>query len=347
MLTSQLLETFIYITGVFFGIIAVIFLYLIIKRKQQQLFYWKVDRYIQGHNDAWYTYLIMDGAPVSSVKNEAEKAAVDQIFVTYMTTINNKEVRQRIAEYATQHLQSFYVKQLKSTDLAVRLNVLQRMLLFDLSFLRLEIENRMKKKRIKSMEEYNLCMRVVSNENSWLFLAHMYKPCLQLKEYEYKVILSQVDVKYIEYFMNHFKTAPIDLKLALLDYLSLSSNLEQSYLLFYENQLSSIYKEIRIRALKTIASFGLLSDLQQYEPFVRSQEWEERLMLAKVLRFSNDERVYQYLQQLMKDSNWKVRKQAAMSLNTMRGGVAILEQIIQINDDKYATDMAKEILKVG
>lgn len=346
MITNKILLGAIVCITVFIGIIMLLFFYLVYKRRSEQRFNHQVNTYIKQHENEWYNHLVK-GEPIGKMgENFTVKVAIDKIFVTYITTINNKEVRERISKYASLKLQGYYQNQLKSSDLSIRLNVLQRTLLFELDFMVLQIERKLKKNEIQSVEEYILALRMMAKYNSNLFLAHLYKPRMKFNEYDYKVILAQVDVTYITHIKQNFEQLPIHLRLALLEYLSFNSNVDIEYLTFYEELLSSVYKEIRIRALKSIAVFGMLTDIKKYEQFVHSNDWEERLMVAKILRFAYENQAHPYLQVLIKDSQWQVRKQAAQSLKGMRGGNEILLQIIEQNEDMYASDMAREVLKV-
>lgn len=307
----------------------------------------KINAFIERNEADWYAYLVENKPILRYSNNPVTMAAIDKILVSYATTINNKDILQRVSKYAGLNMRNYYKKQLKSNDEAVRLNVLQRTLLLELEFLVPNIEQHLRNRRHDSMEEYLLMLRVVSKYNRNLFLAHVYKPRVTFYDYEYKVLLSNIDDDYIGYFKDDFDQLPIRLKLALLDFLSLSTNLNDAYLSFYERLLESEYLEIRIRALKAISSFGMISNLKLYKPFADSSDWEERLMLAKILRFVTEEQAYTILQQFMYDSEWQVRKQAAVSLKGMPKGAIILKQIAEKNEDEYASDMAKQALELG
>lgn len=347
MINSKILLGALITCGVMLVIIFCIFLYLVYKRLKEIRTHSKLNAYIQEYEKSWYNYLVRNVPLDHRPYNQTILMGIDRIFVSYMTTLSNEDIQHRISNYAALNMQNYYIKRLKSSNKSVRINVLQRGLLLQLKFLVPIIEQNLRRKHIGSMEEYLLMLRVISKYNRNLFFAHIYKPRLPLQDYEYKVLLSNIDESYIEYFKNHFHGLPIRLKLALLDFLSLSTNLNNAYLSFYERLLKSECVEIRIRSLKAIAAFGMVSDLTLYKGFVESSDWEERLMLAKILRFVVEEEAYTYLQNLMLDPNWQVRKQAALSLVNMPKGQKILMQLIDRNEDSYAADMAREVMKLG
>lgn len=328
-------------------VIFCIFMYLVYKGMERNRINEKMNAYFEQYKTEWYNYLVFNEPLEHRPENNITMMAIDHLFVSYLTTLNNETIHRKISEYASLNMQDYYIEQIKSRDRSVRLNVLQRTLLLELDFLVPIIEQHLKNKRDYEMEEYLLMLRVVAKYNRNLFYAHVYQPKLPLNDYEYKLLLSTIDEGYIDYFTNHFDSLPTGLKLVLLDYLSLSTNVSNDSLSFYERLLTSENQELRIRVLKAIASFGMVSDLQLYERFVDSSSWEERLMMAKILRFVKEERSYHNLQRLIADSNWQVRKQAAISLLNMPGGRVILQQIIDSENDLYAADMAREVMKLG
>lgn len=328
-------------------IIFCIFMYLVYKGMERDRINEKMNAYFEQYKTEWYNYLVYDKPLDHRPENNITMKAIDHLFVSYLTTLNNETIHKKVSEYTSLNMQDYYIEQIKSRDRSVRLNVLQRTLLLELDFLVPIIEQHLKHKRDYEMEEYLLMLRVVAKYNRNLFYAHVYQPKLPLNDYEYKLLLSTIDEGYIDYFTNHFDALPIVLKLALLDYLSLSTNVSNDSLSFYERLLISDNQELRIRVLKAIASFGMISNLQLYERFVASASWEERLMMAKILRFVKEEKSYQALELLIADSNWQVRKQAALSLLNMPKGQVILQEIIDSKKDLYAADIAREVMKLG
>ncbi|WP_254865305.1 HEAT repeat domain-containing protein [Solibacillus isronensis] len=242
--------------------------------------------------------------------------------------MNKEEILERASTYAALNMKNYYVKQLTSRDEAVRLHALQRTLILDLEFLVPLIERRLKENRTGSMEEYLLMLKVAAKYNRNLFLAHMYKPRLTFYDNEYHLLLSNIEDSYCDYFKDHFEELPIQLKLAFLETLCLKENLHATYLTFFEGLLVSECNEIRLRALRAVSSFGEISHLKHYENFVHSSHWEERLLVAEILRFVTEEESYLYLEKLLQDSNSNVRKQAALSLMDVPNGKAILQGII-------------------
>ena len=337
--------------GVFLVVIGCLLFYLITMRLRQVRREQSIQEYIEEYKDVWYRYLVL-GKDVerihsSRVTHPYIKEAVDRILVTYVSSINNPDMLERISHFCSLNFKKYYRSMLYHPSWGIRMNGLYRALDFRLSFLVPDVEFLLKKKRYTSEEEYLVILRILSIYNRNLFLSHFYHPSYTFKEFQYKTLLSHLDESYIEEFIHSFESLPPHLKIALLDYLSFDSKMAISYLKFYESLLSNLESEIRIRALKAISHFGMITSIRYYGGFVDSPYWEERLMLAKLLIHVKERDAKPLLQKLLQDESWWVRKQAAITLNSVRYGVEVLQRIAEQTEDRYAAEMAKEILQVG
>ncbi len=337
--------------AILFLAIISIFIYLVINRVYQMKREQAICQYIEEQEDAWYRYLVLGEnlsyLSGSRVQEPYVKEAIDRIFVTYAMMINNTAIIERISAFARLNAHSYYQNMLYHRNWGVRMNGLDRTLDFHLDFLAPDIEKILKQKKYSSMEEYLMLLRIIAIYNESLFLAHFYKPDYPFKEFEYKSLLSRLEEHYIEHFVENFDQLPPFLRISLLDFLSFQTRVEIKYLHFYESLLDHFEPEIRVRALKVIGQFGMITSIDLYKPFVHSESWEERFMLAKLLVHADDVEARPLLEQMVLDESWWVRKQAAVSLNSVRYGAKVLLQIAEQQEDPYAAEMAKEILGVG
>lgn len=339
---EEILTGILIICSVMLFILLCIYFFAIYRKNRKKRSFNKINHYIQQNDRDWYNYLVLN-LPLrnhSTTKNEL--AAIDTIFVSYVTSMNKEEILERASTYAALNMKNYYTKQLTSRDEADRLHALQRTLILDLEFLVPLIERRLKDNRTGSMEEYLLMLKVAAKYNRNLFLAHMYKPRLPFNDNEYHLLLSNIEDSYSDYFKDHFEELPIQLKLAFLETLCLKENLNATYLTFFEGLLVSECNEIRLRALRAISSYGEISHVKHYEEFVDSTHWEERLLLAEILRFVKEGDSYTYLKKLMLDPNSNVRKQAALSLMDLPEGQAILQQVSDSEELILTTQVSVE-----
>jgi hypothetical protein len=351
MIENQTLSYALFIIAIFLIVIGSLLSYLIVMRVRQVRREQHIKDYINKYQDTWYRYLVL-GEDVgrlhdSRVMDSYIKEAVDRILKTYISSINNPDVLERISHFCSLNFKKHYRSMLYHRNWGVRMNGLYRTLDFRLSFLLPDIEHLLKKKRYTSEEEYLVILRILSMYNRNLFLAHFYHPSYSFKEFQYKTLLSHMDESYIEEFIYSFSSLPPYLKIALLDYLSFNPKMDISYLKFYESLLSNTESEIQIHALKAIGHFGMITSIRYYQGFINSPHWEERLMLAKLLIHVEEKDAKPLLEKLLQDKSWWVRKQAAITLNSLRYGVEVLQRIAEQKEDLYAAEMAKEILQVG
>ncbi|WP_342575364.1 HEAT repeat domain-containing protein [Solibacillus sp. FSL K6-1781] len=324
---EEILKGILIICSVMLFILLCIYFYAIYRKNRKKHSFNKINNYIQQNERDWYNYLVLNKPLRNHSTTKNELAAIDTIFVSYVTTMNKEEILERASTYAALNMKNYYVEQLNSRDETVRLHVLQRTLILELEFLVPLIERRLKDNRIGSIEEYLLMLQVAAKYNRNLFLAHMYKPRLTFYDSEYHLLLSNIENSYCDYFKDHFEELPIQLKLAFLEFSCLNMNMNPSYLSLFEQLLTSECPGIRLRALRAISSYGKISHVKHYEAFVHSALWEERLLLAEILRFVKEDDSYTYLKMLMLDSNSHVRKQAALSLMDLPDGQVILQQV--------------------
>lgn len=337
---EEILMGILIICSVMLFILLCIYGFMIYQKNRKKRTFININNYIRENERDWYNYLVLNKPLGHHSYKKMELAAIDTIFVSYITTMDKDEIREKASTYAALNMKNYYTKQLTSLDEADRLHALQRILILDLEFLVPLIERRLKDNRTGSMEEYLSMLRVMAKYNRNLFLAHMYKPRMTFQNGEYHMLLSNLDETYVEYFKDNFEELPLQLKLAYLETLCLKQNLTNAYLQLLERLLESECAEIRIRVLRAISSYGEISHIKHYENFVQSSLWEERLLLAEILRFVTEQVSYTYLQTLLHDPNSNVRKQAALSLMDLPDGKAVLQQVSGSGEESSAATVA-------
>lgn len=341
---EEILTGILIICSAMLFILLCIYFYSIYQKNRQKRLFNRINTYVQENERDWYNYLVLNKPLGNHSNQKTELAAIDNIFVSYITTMNKEEIREKASAYAALNMKNYYLKKIMSRDESVRIHALQRTLIIELEFLVPLIEQRLKENRTGSMEEYLWMLRVATKYNRNLFLAHLYKPRLTFYNDEYHLLLLNVDENYLEYFKDSFEELPIQLKLAFLESLCLNRNLNTAYLTLFEHLLLSECAGIRIRALRAISSFGKILHIEHYEDFVQSSLWEERLLLAEILRFVTEQESYTYLQKLLLDPNSNVRKQAALSLMDLPNGKAVLQQV---SDNGEEIPAAATLVEVG
>lgn len=159
----------------------------------------------------------------------------------------------------------------------------------------------------------------------------------------YKEVVRRLDERNFEYLIQHnLKLLCIDLQVAILALIG--EKQEISYLSKVEEELQNDHIEIRLQALKTICELEYITDVTKVEPFFRSHIWQERMLVAKVIRALQLERFKKELIVLIGDENWWVRYAAAEAFSHFKDGQILLQYIQKKHEDRYARDMAHQWL---
>jgi len=199
------------------------------------------------------------------------------------------------------------------------------------------------KARNLSAEEQFLLLKIYSSFDSKTFLKEFLSLTVAFSEFEYKKLLAGVSSEILEELLDCFDKLPLNVQCSIIDILGIKRNSE--YLSFLESMLQHENTEIRIRSLKAIYAIGIISDLNQYMPFIDSSIWEERLMMAKLLGVLPLSEAGLHLEKLLTDQSWWVRSQAATTIGKYKDGEKLLKQVILETKDSFAADMANEVLK--
>lgn len=309
--------------------------------KQQQ----KVDAYIQTHQEMWYDYLVT-GSPLPEAfafKQPHQLLAIETVLFSYMRHVADEQIRQRVTEFASRHFQDLYRKRLKSRRWNVRMNTLYRVGTFGMVDLLPELQRMMK--RPQSSEEYFRILTLYSHYLPDEFFSEFYKVQKKFNQYQLKKLFSVMTPQTRSRLLQSFQLlsrkgqyATIELLGKMREYTSLS------FLMALLNHPDS---EIRIRALKAIYELDMLVQVDRIKPLVRSEAWQERLMVARVLDTVPIDQVKAIYLNLIRDTNWWVRNEAARVLSQTRAGKQVLKQIVAEATDPFAVDASQKYLLKG
>jgi hypothetical protein len=301
--------------------------------------------YTKEKKSVWYRFLI-EGEDLWKQlipANKFEQKAVEEMLINYANNIVDATVLQKIESFVETYLRDDYRNRLKSKKWSIRINTLYRIFDFRMYSLMDDCIEMLNAKKSYSEEEYFLIYKILSfHHHNELFISHMINPKYTIGEMEYKKLLFHADKQTLQQFILKYEDLPKSLKHTLIDIIGLKYGVD--YILFLEDKLEDNDVEVRIRVLKAIGQIGFIRNMELYLPFIESDYWEERLMAAKLLGNVPISTAQQYLEELLQDSTWWVRSQAAKTLRGSKFGKEILESFIHSSDDRYAVDMAREVL---
>ncbi|MFK2826881.1 hypothetical protein QYG89_14595 [Bacillus sp. B190/17] len=325
-------------------VLVMVFIYIAVQRMRQNRMNEKIQQYIKKYSEDWYSYLIEggDSKGISTIKAAYERNAIDQILIRYAKNISGEHTLRRISDFAEHYLQDYYRDMLNSNSWSIRMNALNKILDLRLGFLLDDILKMLKREKSYSDQEYLVMYKILSVFKDDYFIYHLLHPKCTLSEFEYKRILYTADLNHLKELVRKLEDLPRTLQYVVIDMIGIRRYVE--YIPFLEGLLVSDDREQRIRVLKSIGLIGYITNIDKYVPFVESSVWEERLMAAKLLRHVHLSQSSPYLERLIKDSSWWVRKQAADTLISQKMGEKVLELVILSGNDRYAVDIAKEVL---
>jgi len=315
-------------------------MYLLFQRQREIRFEKTRDTYLQNYSQHWYNYLINDEifSIVLVPRGRAQVAAIEMIFSSYLKNIMNVKVNHKIKEFSNLYLKKFYEKDLSSKRWSIRMNALYRIADLRIEEL-LDTCQQFEKTKI-SEEEFFQLLKIYSLFQPEWFIEKIKEPEVNYSESEYRrlFVLLEDDV-FIRLFED-FDSWTKNIQFAAIDTAAVKRNMQ--YIDKLKQLLTHEFPEIKIRALKGLYEIGVIDEIDPYVPFVTSDMWEARLMVAKIFNHAPLNYTYTYLEQLLQDENWWVRSQAAKTIAEDREGIVKLQQFMESSNDQYAIEMAQE-----
>jgi hypothetical protein len=324
-------------------ILVILSIYMLFNSIRSKVAAEKIETYLRNNQELWYRYLNDEIAlPLQLIpNNDVEIQAIEKIFFAYTGNISNPAIKEKIRNFSNQYLKQYYSRLLLSRKWSLRVNTLYRISGFGIDSLFAECKELGKKRKLSPEERFGLLF-IYSMFDREGFIEEFANLSIELSEYEYKKLLISFKPEVLERLTHKVNEFPLVYQYYFIDVLGMRRNF--NFLPFLENNLNHENPEIRIRSLKAIGEIGAATDLDKYKSFVRAPEWEERLMLAKLLCAFPLERAYPLLEQLLQDKNWWVRSNAAKTIINSKDGKAKLETFIANSKDQYAIEAACEVL---
>lgn len=271
-----------------------------------------------------------------------KQKAMEELLSRYVKILEGEEEKKRLSDLASDCLQGYYRKRLKSSRWSHRMNALYHIEDFHMIKLLDEVVILSKKKNL-THQEFIHVLRILATfqYNGLKELLHYH----DLSEYEYRSILMRLNHDLFDQFVLSFHKSTPPLQFAILDVISLKRALE--YRFFTENIFRSYKSEIRLRALKALAEIGYVSNIEPYFQLLYSSSWQERMVAAKLIGSIKEEKGIPRLIELLHDQIWWVRQQAGQSISQFPNGKEILQSVLETSKDTFARDMAWDWLHKG
>jgi len=298
------------------------------------------------HSDELYHYLVNGDQSEALVPNASNYKGIELLLKKFLSVIDGEELRQRVKTYTEQYFTLYYRHNLNRGKWSVRMNTLYNIVEFQMDTLWEDITRKLNKPKECSTEEYlQMCKSIIRSHDP-NFLSYIRSGTKALAPFQYREIVDILSDEQLQMVFDRFEVLPAELKYGVIDMVSIHMKVDYipilEQLLFSETTEPD--EEMRIRLLKAVANIGYTDNIAAYFRFVDSPRWEERAMTAKLFGALNTPVAWPHLRKFTKDPSWYVRNEASVALSKSREGLEILQEIAMSSKDRYAQDMAKEIL---
>ena len=333
------------LTLTFSGLLVILLTYLIIRKafviKKRRT----IETYKQRYNSVIFK-LLTDGGYSRELnpQNNQQLKAIEEMLSRYANVLEGEQEKKALSELASLYLKDYYRKRLQSKRWSRRMNVLYHIEDFHIRPLLKDVYKMVKKKGL-SYEETVHILRILASFQFEDILGLLTKDFSNLSEFEYRSIVIRLEQKQMDQFVLSFHKLQTSLQMALLDVLSIKKELSYQY--FIEKVFLNYTGEIKLRALKALASIGVVKDIDLYLDLMDSDKWQERMLAAKLIGSLKEEKGIPRLMELLHDRSWWVRHQAGQSISQFSNGKEILTRILETTKDPFAKDMAWEWIHKG
>ncbi|WP_027963576.1 HEAT repeat domain-containing protein [Halalkalibacillus halophilus] len=334
------------------SIVVTLFLLLIFSLYIYLLFQYKKQSNIEQHVNIKSEYyfnrmlsIIFDKDYLSNEdfpKSHEDYIALERVLVYLAQHFQGEELNETISSYADGFFSNQFKKKLKGKSWSIRINTLHRIYQLDMKSLEDELKEMILNGQIYTKEENFQMMKIMFRMDGFFALEQLSREALKLNDFDQKRLLYEMEDQYVFSLMEQFNELNYKLQLNIIEVIGIRRFPEA--VLFLEDQLHSLDSETRIRSLKSISNIGYVENVEKYHQFVTANNWEERLMLAKILAFVRSNRSVNHLVTLMHDNTWAVRVAAANSLMVHKNGKAVIENLFDYSEDQFTKDVAKEVL---
>jgi hypothetical protein len=327
------------------SLLIILLLYLIIRKVQDIKNRREIESYKKRINTQIFS-IIAEGKRFRGIGCETatKQQAMEELLSRYVKILEGEEEKKRLSDLASDCLQGYYRKRLKSIKWSHRMNALYHIEDFQMIKLLDEVVNLSKKKNITHQENIHILRILATFQYRGLkeMLPNLYDV---LSEYEFRSILMRLNHELFDQFVLSFHKSPPSLQYAILDVISLKKALKYRFLT--ENIFTTYKGEVRLRALKALAEIGYVSHIDPYLQLLDSSSWQERMVAAKLIGVIKEEKGIPKLIELLHDQIWWVRSQAGQSISQFPNGKVILQSVLETSKDAFARDMAWDWLHKG
>lgn len=327
------------------SILGLILLYLVIKKAVENRKTSKIENQKALYSEPLFSYLLNPELNRKLIPDNLIKIqAIEQLLSRYVEILEGESEKKNLYSIAELYLSNYYKAGLQSKNWSKRMNALYHIEDFNIHSLKLDVLSLISRKKATKAEKV-LGLRILAFFYYENLLDELVTKHSTLSELDYRSILMKASDHTIDECILRFHKSKPTLQKAVLDILAIKNELK--YVSFIESVFHSYSGEIRLRALKTLATIGYVKNISPYIPLCKSEVWQERMMVARLFGAIQEEEGLICLIDLLHDQTWWVRSQAAQSIKNLPNGIKLLKNVYQTSKDPFAVDMAFEWINKG
>ncbi|WP_404448520.1 HEAT repeat domain-containing protein [Sutcliffiella horikoshii] len=346
MLINSLVSIVLVIIFSFFILLSILFIYMLVTKLIQNNHRQKIDQHKEELRAKVFEYLYRQNQDILEQDWKGKQwKAMEELFSDFADVVQGDEVQERITLFANTHFMEKYKRNLIHRRWSIRMNSLYAIEDFHLKSMVPYLLNIYEKRSLTQEERRQLLKILVRFQtNHWGEL--LKEPKWRLSEFMYRSLLGVMTESQFQVMVTNFDDFPEYIQLPVLDMIGIEGKRE--FFPFLENLLRISSGEKKIRILKAMNELGYSKIMEWMEHVdFKESSWEERLMLSKLLGRTNHRESLLILTELLSDTHYDVRNNAAKSILSIKGGADLLYQVLETSEDRFARDMADEWLQRG
>jgi hypothetical protein len=333
------------LTAALVSILLVLLVYLIIRKGLEQVKRSRIEEYKALYNEPVFEFLLTGSFNSSlTIDKNSKREAFESLLSHYSEILEGQDEKENMQRFAEVYLSDYYREKLNSLKWSQRMNALYYIEDFHIKVLEEEIVRFLERKKI-SKDELVHSLRILAAFQHREFYKLVSEKYNTLTYLEYRTIFARLDDTLFSKFLEGFDELPAPMQYALLDMIGYKK--DTRYLAFTEDAFQNNRGEVRIKALKSLAAIGYVPSVDPYLSLLKSPEWQERMLAAKLVGSLREKTALDELTQLLHDPVWWVRSQAGQSVMMFPEGRDVLQKVADNTKDLFARDMAVEWINRG
>lgn len=323
--------------------LSLLYIYIIYTSRQMRKQQRQYEMYYKEQEHHWHSYLLEGQPIVPSMlpRTTGQFLAVEYICSAYLRLLKDEEIQAKISQFAEAYLRPRYKKQLMSNIWSTRMNALRYIGLFGIASL-VESSRQLITMKITQEERFEIIQLLALQDSSVLIDIIQNEP---LQRNEYRRLFMSLSPEVLLELFRQFSSLPVVVQLIATQVVAERRN--PIFLPYVNTLLHHDESELRIGGLKIVYELGASLPIERLAPFVTATSYVERLYAVKNLNFTFLYDSLPYLQNLISDENWYVRREAAHVLCQSDEGIAVLESIVANSTDPYAVEVSMQLLNEG